>query len=107
MGHERVSAKSLLRRIDSGSSPVILDVRSRTEFARGHVPGARHIPFWRVARQNDQLGARCDTELLVYCGHGPRAMVAARTLKRRGYTHISLLEGHFSQWRSAGFREET
>ena len=86
---------------------MILDVRSRAEFTRGHVPGARHIPFWKVASQIDQIGAPHEAELVVYCGHGPRALVAAATLRRKGYTRISLLEGHFSQWRSAGFREET
>ena len=107
MRGDRVSAAMLLKRIDSGSAPVILDVRSRSEYARGHVPGATHIPFWRIGSQIDQIGAPHDAELVVYCGHGPRAMVAARALRRKGYTRIAILEGHFSQWRSAGFREET
>ena len=106
MSVERVSAEALLRRIDSGTAPVIVDVRSRLEFARGHVPGARHLPFWKIARQMDQVGAPCDAEVVVYCGHGPRAIVARRALRRKGYTRVSCLEGHFSQWRSAGFREE-
>lgn len=106
MGHERVTAESLLRRIDSGSSPVILDVRSRAEFVRGHVPGARHVPFWRVSRQMHEVNATVDAEVVVYCGHGPRAIVAAGALRRKGYTRVSLLDGHFSQWRQAGLREE-
>jgi rhodanese-related sulfurtransferase len=44
--------------------------------------------------------------VVVYCGHGPRAIVAAQALRRQGYTRVSFLEGHFSQWRRAGFREE-
>jgi rhodanese-related sulfurtransferase len=107
MRGDRVSAATLQKRIESGAAPVILDVRSRAEFARGHIPGARHIPFWKVAGQIDRIGAAPDAEVIVYCGHGPRALMAARALRRKGYTRISLLEGHFSQWRSAGFREET
>jgi rhodanese-related sulfurtransferase len=103
---DRVSAQALLRRIEAGASPVILDVRSRLEYARGHVPGARHIPFWLVGRRIRQVRAPCDAEVVVYCGHGPRAIVAARALRRQGYTRVSFLEGHFSQWRRAGFREE-
>lgn len=103
----RVTAESLLRRIDSGAAPVILDVRSTAEFVRGHVPGALHIPFWRVSRHIDHVNAPLDAEVVVYCGHGPRAIVAARSLRRKGYTRVALLEGHFSRWRSAGFREET
>jgi rhodanese-related sulfurtransferase len=103
---DRISAEELLRRIDSGSAPVILDVRSQAEFAGGHVPGARHIPFWRISRRIGELSIPSQTELVVYCGHGPRAAVAGRALRRKGFTRITYLDGHFSMWRSAGFREE-
>jgi rhodanese-related sulfurtransferase len=103
---DRISAEALLRRIDSGAAPVILDVRSGREFANGHVPGARHIPFWQVSRRLGDLALPSDAELVVYCGHGPRAAVAGRALRRHGFTRIAYLEGHFSLWRSAGFREE-
>ena len=107
MGADRISAEALLARIESGAAPVILDVRSRGEFARGHVPGARHIPFWRVSRRIGELAIPRDSELVVYCGHGPRAVFAGRALRRRGFTRITYLEGHFTRWRGAGFREET
>jgi rhodanese-related sulfurtransferase len=107
MSGDRITAEALLTRIESGAAPLILDVRSRLEFAKGHVPGAHHIPFWRVSRQIDELSIPRDTELVVYCGHGPRAAIAGRALRRRGFTRITYLEGHFSRWKSAGFREET
>jgi rhodanese-related sulfurtransferase len=107
MSASRISAEALLTRIESGVAPVILDVRSRAEFGNGHVPGAQHIPFWRVSRTIADLAIPTDTEVVVYCGHGPRAVIAGRALRRRGFTRISYLEGHFSRWRGAGFREET
>jgi rhodanese-related sulfurtransferase len=103
---DRISAQALLARIESGTPTVILDVRSRREFANGHVPGARHIPFWRISRRIGSLAIPSDAELVVYCGHGPRAAVAARALRRQGFTRIIYLEGHFSNWRNAGLREE-
>jgi rhodanese-related sulfurtransferase len=102
----RITAEALLKRILSGTAPVILDVRSRAEFTRGHVPGARHIPFWRVSRHIEEIAAPRDAEVVIYCGHGPRAIVAGRTLRRQGFTRIAYLDGHFSQWRSRRFREE-
>ena len=106
MDDDRISAEALLRRIDAGAAPVILDVRSRAEFARGHVPGAKHVPFWRVSRQIDTVVARRDAEVVVYCGHGPRAIVAGHALRRKGFARVAYLDGHFSQWRNAGLREE-
>lgn len=104
---ERIRAEALLARMESGAAPVILDVRSRAEFARGHVPGARHIPFWRISRRIRELSLPPDAELVVYCGHGPRAVIAGQALRRHGFTRIRYLEGHFSKWRGAGLREET
>ena len=106
VGVDRITAQALLDRIESSAAPVILDVRSRVEFARGHVPGARHLPFWRISRRIGDLSIPVDAELVVYCGHGPRAVIAGRALRRKGFTRIRYLEGHFSRWRGAGFREE-
>ena len=106
MSADRISAEALLTRIESGAAPVILDVRSRGEFARGHVPGARHVPFWQISRRIRELSVPSDAELVVYCGHGPRAVIAGRALRQLGFTRIRYLEGHFSKWRGAGLREE-
>jgi rhodanese-related sulfurtransferase len=43
---------------------------------------------------------------VIYCGHGPRAIIASRALRRNGFTRLTYLDGHFSQWRHRGFREE-
>ena len=103
---DRIAARMLLARIVAGAAPAILDVRTGREFADGHVPGAVHVPFWQVGRRIDVIPARKDQELVVYCGHGPRAMIAGRTLRKHGFTHLVFLDGHFSKWRSAGLREE-
>lgn len=106
MRADRISAEALLSRIESDTAPLVLDVRSRAEFAKGHVPGARHIPFWRMSRQIGELSIPTDSELVVYCGHGPRAVMAGLALRRKGFTRITYLEGHFSRWRTRGLREE-
>src|SRR5262245_29385196 len=106
MSAAHISASALLDRIESGTAPAILDVRSRGEFTHGHVPGATHIPFWLVSRRVDQIRSPREAELVVYCGHGPRAVLAGAVLRRHGFTHVTYLDGHFSQWRRAGFREE-
>lgn len=101
-----MTADDLEALIRAGTAPPILDVRSAREFAGGHVPGAMHIPFWRVsARVADVLASRND-ELVVYCGHGPRALIAGRALRRHGFTRLAFLDGHFSTWRRDGRPEE-
>lgn len=86
----------LKSRIDAGRAPVILDVRSRWEYRRAHIPGAAFVPFWRADAA--RIPAKPDDEVVVYCGHGPRARWAAAALRRRGFTRVDLLEGHWARW---------
>jgi rhodanese-related sulfurtransferase len=101
-----MDAKALLAEIDAGTAPTILDVRSRQEFARGHVPGALHIPFWTLPARTAQISASRADPLVVYCGHGPRARFAGAVLRLVGFQRVVYLDGHMSRWRQAGLREE-
>jgi hydroxyacylglutathione hydrolase len=89
----------LRRAIENGAAPIIVDTRSRIEYAAGHVPGAVHLPFWRAGARHRELQADLDTHILLYCGHGPRANIARNALRRRGYRRVGLLRGHFQAWK--------
>jgi rhodanese-related sulfurtransferase len=97
-----VSAAELHAQIERGDAPAILDVRSAPEFAAGHVPGAVNVPFTSVLFGSPALPAGLDEPIVVYCGHGPRARLAAIGLRRRGFRTIRLLAGHMSGWIRAG-----
>ena len=101
-----IEPAELLAQIDAGRAPAILDVRSATEFAAGHVPGARNVPFWAVWMRIAALQLDPARPLVVYCGHGPRAGLAAAALRRRGFRDLVTLRGHMAAWARAGLREE-
>jgi rhodanese-related sulfurtransferase len=96
-----MAPRQLAEQIASGSAGTIVDVRSRAEFTNGHVPGALHIPFWQIRRKVAAISSSHDDRLVVYCGHGPRALMAGATLRRLGFTRIVYLKGHWSAWRRA------
>jgi len=100
-----MQASELLRRIQSNTAPVVVDVRFRSEFDGGHVPGAINTPFW--APEVAKLPKDRSTELVIYCGHGQRAWIAQQLLALRGYRNSSLLEGHAKRWREAALPLET
>ena len=61
---------------------ILLDVRSPEEFAGGHLAGAENVPLeelevwtWRNA---------VNLPVIVYCGHGSKSLMAARSLGRMG-----------------------
>ena len=95
-----VEPETLIAQIEAGTAPVVVDVRSKREFDEGHVPGAIHIPFWQVGRRSSELGAKRESPVVVYCGHGPRAYMAGAALRRRGFKSILYLSGHMTRWKA-------
>lgn len=96
----------LNQRIAAGHAPVVLDVRSREEFAGGHIPGAVNVPVTELPRRVGELAPYKDKELIVHCEAGPRADMASRFLGRQGFSKLVELEGHMQAWRSAGLPME-
>jgi rhodanese-related sulfurtransferase/predicted transcriptional regulator len=94
----------LLARIDAGEV-VVVDVRPRTEYAAGHLPGAVHVPPDRLELLDD-LPAEGD--VVAYC-RGPYCVYAddaVRHLRRAGRRAVRLEDG-LPEWRHAGGPVET
>ena len=99
-------ASELRARIEAGEPPAVLDVRTRWEFERGHVPGAIHIPFWTLPGRLREIDAQRERPLVVYCEMGPRAWMAGAALTLLGFRHVGYLAGHMARWRRDGFPQE-
>lgn len=94
-------------RWDTGWRPVLIDVREDSEWAKGHLPGAVHIGKGVLERD---IEAKCpdrSTELVLYCGGGFRSALAADSLQKMGYTHVTSLDGGWRGWTEAGLPTET
>jgi rhodanese-related sulfurtransferase len=101
-----IAAADLAERIQAGSAPLILDVRTRDEFAQGHVPGAINIPHDELPSRLSELPIERSEELVVHCRSGRRAQLAAETLREGGYTDVRDLTGHWLEWQAAGLPAE-
>jgi rhodanese-related sulfurtransferase len=100
-------AYELLQRIESKSSPLIIDARSPVEYTAGHIPGAITAPVLKILRNTASLPEAMNRDVVITCRHGPRAKIARWLLARRGWRHVDLLEGHMRVWRNAGLPMET
>ena len=68
---------------------VLLDVRDRSEYAEGHIAGARSLPFDTVSAQTAAvLIPTKETPVLVYCLTGYHAAIEQRELSDLGYTDV-------------------
>ena len=95
-----VSRASELRETDS---PVFVDVRERSEWDEGHVPGAVHVPKSHLESRIEQAVPERDATVVVYCASGSRSVFAAKTLEELGYEHVSSMSGGFTEWKRNGF----
>lgn len=78
----------------------LIDVRSGSEFATGHIPGAMNIPMDQIESRLDDL--RPGAPLILICQVGKRARMTASLLDPCG-RDISVLEGGTTAWMEAGF----
>lgn len=78
----------------------ILDVRSPSEWDHGHVPNARYIFLPEIPKRVAELDR--SKQVVVYCGTGYRASIAASLLKREGFD-VQSVPGSFEGWLSAGY----
>jgi NADPH-dependent 2,4-dienoyl-CoA reductase/sulfur reductase-like enzyme/rhodanese-related sulfurtransferase len=76
------------------ASSLVLDVRSRAEFASGHVPGALNIPHTELRdRLGEVLEASAGRPVRALCGSGVRSHIAHRVLAQAGFDSASLSGG--------------
>ena len=81
--------------LDDVDHVMLLDVRNKTEFASGHVPGAHQLSGGRVLWHLDELPER--GTIVSYCQSGVRNSVAASALRRAGYD-VAEMEGSYQGW---------
>jgi rhodanese-related sulfurtransferase len=82
---------------------LVLDVREKDAYVKGHLPGAISVPLGELAQRIGTLGLTKADPVLVYCGEGSnRAPDATRELNARGYERAVNLKGGFASWLAAG-----
>jgi phage shock protein E len=76
---------SLIRGLDS---PLVIDVRSGSEFQSGAIDGAINLPVQGLPDTLIDTGVELDHEVIVYCRSGRRSAQAKTLLKAAGFTLV-------------------
>jgi phage shock protein E len=99
-----ISNSVLLSRLDNAKdAPVVVDVRTRSEFSNGHLPGAVNIPLLVLPFRLATVPVKSkDDPVVVYCAHGPRAGLAGFILRLARFKDVLHLQGDMAGWRSDG-----
>ena len=99
----RLPASDLMTELAATRPPAVIDVRTSTAFAQGHIPGAISIPV-RELRERIRAFSK-DRDLVLYCGSAEtESLEGAKILHDLGYTNVSVLAGGFPAWQAAAGR---
>jgi rhodanese-related sulfurtransferase len=86
---------------------LLVDVRSPEEHAGGYIPGTDfNIDFREIKSRHQELGAKKDDHIVVYCQSGHRSNIAAEALADLGYTRVYNVSGSMNAWQEAGYPVE-
>ena len=97
------SVEAVQKRIAAGESFVLFDVREESEFAAGHLPGAKSLGKGIIERDIETLIPDADQEIVLYCGGGFRSALAAENLRKMGYSNVISMDGGFRGWKDSNY----
>ncbi len=87
---------------------VLIDIRERAEYQRGHLPGAMIIPRglleFEIIPALERLGTDipvAERDIVLYCGTGGRSALAAKSLDAMGFRNVRSMDGGIVAWAEA------
>jgi glyoxylase-like metal-dependent hydrolase (beta-lactamase superfamily II)/rhodanese-related sulfurtransferase len=99
-----MSLAELKARVEAGDGElIVLDVRERDAYEKGHVPGARLLPRGQLELRVNQDLPDPTRRILACCELGYISTLATATLRDMGFSHAVALDGGMKAWREAGY----
>jgi len=86
--NRRISASYARELMKRYPNAIILDVRSESEFATGHIPGAILLPDFDIKDNAREVLYDYNALILVYCRSGARSRAATYLLVSMGYKNV-------------------
>jgi rhodanese-related sulfurtransferase len=89
-------------KLRANTNNVLLDVRTKAEYEKGHIPGTTNIDI--SSPRFDESVAKLDTNktYLVNCAVGMRSARACKKLEGMGFKNLYDLAPGFDGWKKAG-----
>ena len=81
-----------VREFSTTDGAVLLDVRTSSEYAEGHIPGSKNLPLQSIDKVERMIENKA-TPIFVHCLSGARSRQAAAVLQQMGYTNVKNIGG--------------
>ncbi len=103
-----MALEEVLRRLGLEQPGILLlDVREREAYDKGHIPGAIHIPRGQLELCVNERLPDPTSRIVAYCELGKISTLAAATLKELGYGRAVALDRGMQLWMEKGYPVES
>lgn len=99
-GEKRLSPTEAVRIINMPDA-IVFDVRSASDYKKGHILNARHVPLTKLDEMAKQLAKQKASPILCYCALGSSAPQACDRLRKAGFEQVYSLRGGLNAWEGA------
>ncbi|MEN9354393.1 MAG: thioredoxin [Fibrobacterota bacterium] len=99
----RLAPEAFKLALDESPRPVLVDVRTASEFKGGHIKGARNIDITSSSFDKGIASLAKDKPVLLYCRSSHRSGMALSRMKASGFTQVRHLEGGISAWQARNY----
>lgn len=99
---KEISVSEVGQKLARGDTFDLVDIREESEWAAGHVKGARYLGRGILERDVEKAIPDPERELVLYCGGGFRSALSADSLARMGYRRVLSMAGGWKAWKDAG-----
>lgn len=87
--------------------PVLLDVRTQSEYNDGHIRDAINISHEQILKRPQLVAEYKDSQIVVFCRSGVRAGKVIEMLEGLGFKEIIDIDGDMLAWNEAGYSVES
>ena len=87
-----------LTQLVNHNNAVVIDTRSESEFANGHIVNAINMPLSELASNNKQVIHLKDKTVIAYCTSGMSSKKACKHLTTSGIEKVFNLSGGINGW---------
>lgn len=100
-GGQGISAPELTRLVNQQSA-VVIDVREKADFSKGHIVDSISMPYAKVKDRVAELNKYKESPVIVVDSMGQHSGMVGKQLKEAGLTQVLRLKGGLGTWTGDG-----
>ena len=96
--YSELNAKDFQEMLRSNSDCILIDVRTKSEYDKGHIKNAINISYFAGNFRKKTANFPKDKIIFMYCQTQHRSPFTSKIMKKEGFSKIIDLSGGFVQW---------